>query len=64
MSVVALANHKSCGALLDLDDVKQALGLVEQSAPGKMHLIPVDHIVGTVGRHFDRSAENSIRHLA
>jgi hypothetical protein len=53
--MVALANHKTCGALLDLDGVKQALGLVEQSALG-IRAIPVDHIVGTVGRggDFDR----------
>ena len=53
--MVALANHKSCGVLLDLDDVKQALGLVEQSSLG-IRPIPVDHIAGTVGRccDFDR----------
>ena len=50
-----LASHKSCGALLVLDDVQRALGLVRQSALG-MRPIPVDHVVGTVGRceDFDR----------
>lgn len=52
---MAVLDHKTCGALLDLGDVKRALGLVEQSFLG-LQPIPVDHIVGTVGRpcDFDR----------
>lgn len=52
MSVAVPANHRSHGALLDLDDVKQALGLVEQSALG-IRPIRVDHIAGTEGRRCD-----------
>lgn len=54
--VAELDSHRrSCGALLVLDDVKEALGLVQQSALG-MRAIPVDHVIGTVGRceDFDR----------
>jgi hypothetical protein len=57
-SVAELTSHRSCGALLVLDDVKDALGLIRQSALG-MRAIPVDHVVGTVGRcqDFDRCFE-------
>ena len=53
--VADLASHRSCGALLVLDDVQRALGLVQQSALG-MRPIPMDHVIGTVGRceDFDR----------
>ncbi len=54
--MVTLASHKTCGALLDLDDVKQSLGLVEQSPSVGIRPIAVKQIVGTVGRcsDFDR----------
>ncbi len=47
--------HHHCGALLEIDDIRKRLGLIEQSYSG-VHPIPVDHIVGTVGRgqDFDR----------
>ncbi len=53
--MVELGRHESCGALLVLDDVKRALGLVEQSA-GRTRSIPVEAVVGTVSRteDFDR----------
>jgi hypothetical protein len=47
--------RNSCGALLELDDVRSRLGLVEQSYSG-VRPIPLENIVGTVGRgrDFDR----------
>jgi hypothetical protein len=50
---VRLRQH--CGALLEIDDIRKRLGLIGQSYSG-VHPIPLDHIVGTVGRgnDFDR----------
>jgi hypothetical protein len=44
-----------CGALLDLEDVRSRLGLIEQSYSG-VHPVPLEQVVGTVGRaqDFDR----------
>lgn len=47
--------RQTCGALLDLEDVRSRLGLLEQSYSG-VHPIPLEQVVGTVGRarDFDR----------
>jgi ParB/Sulfiredoxin domain len=50
-----LLRHAGCGPLLDLDDVRARLRLVEQVARG-VRPIPVESIIGTGGRccDFDR----------
>ena len=44
--------RQSCGALLDLEDVRSRLGLSEQTYSG-VHPIPLEQVVGTVGRAHD-----------